>query len=371
MRYRPIVLALLLSVLPGLAGCKKKGQGTPVLAIVFAGPVSVNLRQELTPGSKPVASVKHGEQLDVIQVRRRFVRVRTNAGAEGWTDARNLLTPEQMEDLQELAKHAAKLPSQGDGAVYDTLNMHAEPSRQSTSFYQITEGMRVEVVDHDLVEKARNPLPPATLNIQKPVRPRARKAAKTSKIPPPPRGSAPALPPNWLDLSKTELTEEEKRAEELERHRAPKPVMEDWNLVRTKDRSKAGWVLARNLRMAIPDEVAQYSEGARITSYFSLATVQDGDQTKNHWLWTTIRDGGEEYEFDSFRVFIWNVRRHRYETAYIERKVQGYYPSSVKQGRPATFSLILRDEAGALYQKNFAFEGYMVRKVGEAPVQPQ
>ena len=43
--------------------------------------------------------------------------------------------------------------------------------------------------------------------------------------------------------------------------------MEDWNLVRTKD-GKAGWVLSRMLVMAIPDEVAQYSEGARITSLF-------------------------------------------------------------------------------------------------------
>ena len=40
--------------------------------------------------------------------------------------------------------------------------------------------------------------------------------------------------------------------------------MDDWNLVRTLD-GKVGWVLTRPLSMAIPDEVAQYAEGHRIT----------------------------------------------------------------------------------------------------------
>ena len=103
-------------------------------------------------------------------------------------------------------------------------------------------------------------------------------------------------------------------------------MLEDWSLVRTKDK-RAGWVVTRNLVMAIPDEVAQYSEGARITSYFALADVQDGDQIKHHWLWTTSRDTGRPYDFDSFRIFTYVLRKHRYETAYIERRVEGFYPS--------------------------------------------
>src|SRR5581483_9101461 len=57
----------------------------------------------------------------------------------------------------------------------------------------------------------------------------------------------------------------------------PKPpakpvVLEDWTLVRTKN-NQCGWVLSRNLMMSIPDEVAQYAEGKRITSYFDLGAV--------------------------------------------------------------------------------------------------
>ena len=145
--------------------------------------------------------------------------------------------------------------------------------------------------------------------------------------------------------------------------------MEDWTLVRTKD-GKAGWVLSRMLVMAIPDEVAQYSEGARITSYFPLAEVNDDGVIKHHWLWTTVRDEGLPYEFQSFRVFTYVLRRHRYETAYIERNIEGYYPVEVKSGATPVFSLILRGPDGKLYKKTWRLEGYLVHKISEEPYTP-
>ena len=147
---------------------------------------------------------------------------------------------------------------------------------------------------------------------------------------------------------------------------APKPVLEDWSLVRTRD-GRAGGVLTRAIVMAIPDEVAQYSEGARIMAYFPLAEVQDGDQKKHHWLWVTVRDGGTTYEFDSLRVFIYMLRRHRYETAYIERGIEGYYPVQVERGATPKFSLILRAPDGSLARKTWVLEGYNVRKIAEVP----
>ena len=57
--------------------------------------------------------------------------------------------------------------------------------------------------------------------------------------------------------------------------------------MRTADK-KVGWVLARNLYMGIPDDVAQYAEGQRISSYFDLGAVEDEEKgTKHNWLWTT------------------------------------------------------------------------------------
>ena len=36
--------------------------------------------------------------------------------------------------------------------------------------------------------------------------------------------------------------------------------------------------------------------------------------------------GRPPWDFESFRLFIWSLKRHRYETAYIERKLEGYSP---------------------------------------------
>src|SRR5581483_3763823 len=115
-------------------------------------------------------------------------------------------------------------------------------------------------------------------------------------LPPPP--AAPRLPANWLELSKTPA--DVQRAIEEEKSEHPVPT-DDWSLVRNA-KGQSGWVLTRRLFMAIPDEVAQYAEGHRISSYFSLADTPDGDQMKHVWLWTTISGGEHAYDFDGFRV---------------------------------------------------------------------
>jgi hypothetical protein len=137
--------------------------------------------------------------------------------------------------------------------------------------------------------------------------------------------------------------------------------MDDWSLVRTHD-GKVGWVLTRPLSMAIPDDVAQYAEGHRITSYFALGKVTDDGTVKSNWLWTTITKGGQPYEFDSFRVFVWSLRHHRYETAYIERNVVGHFPSAVNNSTdPPSFAVIVEGVDGNWYRKTYSFDGFRIR----------
>jgi hypothetical protein len=146
--------------------------------------------------------------------------------------------------------------------------------------------------------------------------------------------------------------------------------MDDWFLVRTQD-AKAGWVLARMLNVAVPDEIAQYAEGHRITGYLPLGNVKDkSGEVKTNYLWTTIAKGLQPYQFDSFRVFVWSLSRHRYETAYIERNVRGYYPVLPVAGLDsAAFSLILETRDGSLVRKTYAFSGYRVRLVKQEAYQ--
>lgn len=363
-------LILLLVVVSNEVSCEKPAAQQPSTGVAYVGPATLNLRKELASKSTVVAAVKHGDKLDVIETRRRFVRVRTTGSPpiEGWTDSTQLLTPQQMDDLERLAQSVAKLPSEGAATVFDALNVHADPNRQSPSFFQIPESGSVDVIGHRIAPRT---VPPPSAPVRR-VSTSKNSKAKRSKQPPlvidPPK--PPPVPANWEELSRPHVSD-------LPGYTPPvaKPVaMDDWSLVRTKE-GKVGWVLSRMLTMSIPDEVAQYAEGHRITSYLPLGEVNDKEngQSKPNWLWTTIGSGVVPYEFDSFRVFVWSTKRHRYETAYIERNVQGYYPvrtrSSPSEDDKA-FSLILLDKDGKLYEKTYAFNGYRVHTVSKVPYQP-
>jgi hypothetical protein len=298
-----------------LAGCGSRTKRDTGIGEGFVGPATLKLYKELGPHQPTVATVKHGERVVIIDKRRVFVKVRTSTGTEGWTDGRMLFDDGQMADLRWLAQQAARLPSQGKAIVFGKLNVHTHPNREAPSFMQLQEKEPVEVVAHRLVPRVsfqpEDPFPAVTESVPE----------------------------------------------------------DDWSLVRTQE-GEAGWVLFRMLLMSIPDEVAQYAEGHRITSYFPLGKVKDRDKVKQNWLWTTISKDSQPYEFDSFRVFVWSRRRHRYETAYIERNIKGYYPveaHAVEADASPSFSLIIEGKDNVLYRRTYAFQGYRVRMVSKEP----
>jgi uncharacterized protein YgiM (DUF1202 family) len=277
----------------------------------YVGPVSVNLRDELAARAGVSATVRHGERLEILERRRRFARVRTGKDATGWIDGRLLLSTAQMDRLRGIAQLTAQLPSQAKATPFDLLNVHTMPNRQSPSFHQLTETETVDVIGQLVT----------------------------------PRVPYNADFPNGYDPRKVPATADQ----------------DDWHLIRLRD-GRAGWTLARMLLFSIPDEVAQYAEGARITSYFSLGSVEDRGHTKHHWLWTTINARYQPHHFDSLRVFVWNKLRHRYETSYIERNLKGYYPVQVYPAEDgadslASFSVIVENKEGAIERRTYEFRG--------------
>ena len=306
------------AALLALAGCGAQHQRTPAIGEAYVGPISLNLRSELALRAEVTGSVRHGERLEILEYRRRFAKVRTANGLEGWTDGRQLLTPEQMARLRRSAERAKNLPSQGKANPFDLLNVHTAPNRQAPSFYQIPEDGRVDLVGHRIMPRV-------------PYSPEVKNAAAV------------------VDAS---------------------TPMDSWCLVRLPD-GRAGWVLSRLVMMGIPDEVAQYAEGHHITSYFSLGTVDDKGQEKDNWLWTTIGVRLQPYEFDSFRIFVWSTRKHRYETTYIERNLKGYYPVEVQPAGPgspvAHFSLVFAGRDGVLTKRSYQYQDHKVRLIAKSP----
>jgi uncharacterized protein YgiM (DUF1202 family) len=333
-------------------------QSTDPVTTAYIAPATVNLRSELSTKNNTVAVLKHGERVEIVDVRRRFIQIRSAGGKTGWVDSTQLLSQDQMQALQAEHRHALTLPSEGSATVFEALNVHLEPSRQSPAFTRIPESSSVEVLEHKLLAKAIGPAKGPVFTLERPQpahRERKKKEGKqVFRLPPKP---APPKPPANIDeLSAAHV--DRPKPEPPKVQEPAKPVtMEDWSLIRTKDKL-TGWVLSRNMVMSIPDEVAQYAEGKRITSYFSLGEVHDDESgtVKHNWLWTTLSQPAD-YDFDSWRVFLWNRRRHRYETSYRLRDVEGYFPVHVDG---AEFSVITRDDDNRVRRRTYSFDGVRV-----------
>ncbi len=383
--------ALSLASLLQLTGCVK--QSDDVLGQAYVAPATLNLRREVNQKNSAVALLKHGEKVGIVDSRRRFVKVRTEKGDEGWVDSLQLLSPEQMAQIRRDTQHALSLPSEGAAGVFEALNVHIEPSRQSPAFARIPEGGSVAVLAHRIEPKNSAPAKPPNLVAERP-QPLSRRQKRerqlrssASRLPAPP--PAPKPPANWQELSAERIdgaqstaevqankdqADKEKQSSGKMALELKKPViLEDWSLVRTKD-NQCGWVLSRNLVMSIPDEVAQYAEGKRITAYFDLGSVQDEEKGLRHdWLWTTS-SGLQPFDFDSWRVFLWNRRRHRYETSYRQRDVEGYFPVHVdaadSNALGRTFELITKDDDGKFRRRSYAFDTSRVHLTGTEDYQP-
>jgi hypothetical protein len=113
---------------------------------------------------------------------------------------------------------------------------------------------------------------------------------------------------------------------------------------------------------------------------FPLDEVQDGDKKVPEYLvlFTENKDG-LPYDFNQARVFTWNVRRHRYETAYREHDLNGVLPATLgrqnfeKEGNLRTFTLRVKDDNGGIKEKLYKFNPPIVRRVlapGEEPPKP-
>jgi SH3-like domain-containing protein len=359
-----------------LAACHSSPPRTPSMGVAYVGPLAVNLRSDIPVQSPTVTTVKHGDRVEILLRHRTssFLKVRAPNGREGWTEERQLLGADDMASLKALAKHADAMPSQGRAVTDTDLRVRIQPATNAPSFLTLKENDKVDVLTHlrrprtDLVRKPLVTPPPKKAKATK-------KPGKQGQVPPPPPPVPPSPPANWLELSKTDEPPEETPPDP-----GPPVPTDDWSLVRTPD-GQSGWVLTRRLRMAIPDEVAQYAEGHRIVSYFSLGAVRDGDQQKDIWLWTTIGDGVRPYDFDSLRVFAWSSHRHRYETQFIERNLIGYSPVELqkvhyssgkgKAGQESDeyggFSVCVEKKDGQRYRQQYAVMGNLIRFAGEEP----
>ena len=329
----PLFLFLLL-----LSGCKRGGGR--VLEIAYVSGVQAILRDHVAAVYEKVGVVKNGDRVEVLDHDRRFVKVRTATGATGWVEQRYLVGQDVFDRIQKLTADNQNDPVQAQGATRNDTNLHVEPGRDTEHLYQISSGEKLALLRRGTAEKAG-------------------------------AGAAPSRSPSRLDTPGSD-----KKDKKDEQDKKAVPVVEDWWLVRDSH-SRVGWVLARMVDLDVPLDVAQYAEGQRIVAFFVLNQVQDGDKKVAQYLTVlTEPKDGLPFDFNQIRVFTWNVRRHRYETAYRER-MGGVLPVTVaqenfdKEGMLPTFEIRVQDDSGKVTERKYKLNTPIVRRVlapGEQPV---
>ncbi|MFZ0308923.1 MAG: SH3 domain-containing protein [Candidatus Sulfotelmatobacter sp.] len=318
--FRWLALAFALAAALGVCGCNRRGHR--VLEVNYVSAVQATLRDQVATMYNRVGTVKNGERVEVLEREKRFSRVRTAAGVEGWIEQRYLVDQQTYDGLQKLTQDNLSDPVQAPGVLRNDSNLHLTPGRETEHLYQLLAGAKVSVLKRATAEK------------QPGLAPAPAKSGKASSG----------------------------------------PVLEDWWLVRDAQ-NRVGWVLARMIDLDVPLEVAQYAEGQRFVAFFVLNQVEDpgkeGSDKKVSQYLCVITDphDGLPYDFDQIRVFTWNVRKHRYETAYREHGLNGVLPVTVtsesfdKEGVLPVFILRVKDDSGNISERKYKMNSPIVRRV--------
>jgi SH3-like domain-containing protein len=304
-----------------LGGCGR-GKGGPKEMAYVSAPQAF-LRDQVAAVYNKTGSVKNGEAVQILARDRRFARVRTAGGSEGWLEQRYLVSKETYDAFQKLVEQVRNDPVQATGIAHNQTNIHLEPQRDAEHLYQIDQGAKLSLLKRASSEK---PMPAGQAQAG------AGKKAQAAE-------AAPAAP------------------------------MEDWWLIRDES-GHVGWVLSRMIDVDIPIEIAQYSEGQRTVAAFVLDQVSDGEKKVPQYLvlFSENKDG-MPFDFNQIRVFTWNVRRHRYETAYREHGLSGVLPVTVshetfdKEGDLPVFVVHVKDDAGNIAERKYKLNTPIVRRV--------
>ena len=310
-----------------LSGCGR-GRGR-VLEVMYVSAPQAFLRDRVAAVYNKTGTVKNGDRVDVIDRERRFLKVRTAQGVEGWIEQRYVIPQKTYDGFQKLTSEHKDDPVQATGTTRNDTNLHIEPGRESEHLYQLPSGSKVALLARGSAEKA---------------------------------GAVPAASPAGKKDSK-----------------AAGAGSEDWWLVRDAQ-GRAGWVLARMVDPDVPLEIAQYAEGQRFVGFFALNEVRDGDKKVPQYLALLNEPkDGQPFDFDKIHVFTWNARRHRYETAYREHNLNGVLPATVthedfgKEGDLPVFILRVKDDSGNVAERKYKLNTPIVRRVyapGEMPSKP-
>jgi len=265
---------------------------------------SVTLFSSIAQVREQLGVLYYGDHVEVLAHRNDNAKVRTASGVEGWVDSRYLMDPGLWQRSEKLIEQSKGMTVQARGRTKTTTNLRIAPGRTEPRLYQFSRGTEVEIFGRAVAD--------------------------------------------WVQVT------DEKEAAEGEPNKK-----EDWYLVRgiaTRPPGEgairnsaimnttqpgdqtipiAGWVVARFISLDLPDPVNEGMSAAneRTVAWFELNRVSDDAGEHSQYLVAGTRSPeGQPCDFTALRVYTWNPKKSRYETAYIENELCGALPVQVGKG---------------------------------------
>jgi len=252
-----------------------------------------------------VGVLHYGERVDVVAKRNDYVKVRTNAGAVGWMESRQLMEPALWQRSVKLLDQTRGMPVQARGRTKVSTNLRVQPGRTEPRLYKFGRNVPVEIVSRAVADWAQAMDEKDASN-----EPQQTKKEDWFLV----RGVA-TRPPGEASARGAESTNTTQPGDQTV------PI--------------AGWVVARFVEMDLPDPVREGASSANVrpVAWFELNRVSDPSGDKPQYLVAAARGPeGQVCDFTALRVYTWYVKKSRYETAFIENNLCGQLPVRVGKG---------------------------------------
>jgi hypothetical protein len=354
----------------GSSGCSRL-RPQPKTETVYVLAKETFLRDRVAAVSNRVAMVRNGERLELLERDRRFLKVSTEEGKTGWIEEHAVVNPEVVAGFERLKAARERDPVVATGVLRDDGYLHLKPGRDTERYYLLPEDDKLQLLLRASVPKAAGPqasggsssiasvyaaaekkaAEKARAERQSAAQERAEKkvaaAIRFAPAPPPPPSEGLENPEPGAGAATGNSGAAPAPAATAP---TPPPAMEDWWLVRDSQ-GRVGWMMARRIDVDVPNEIVQYAEGQKMVAAYLLRKVDDPESSfpdKQAPEYVTVLNSyqdGLPYDFNQVRVFTWNTRKHRYETAFRQRNLQGYLPVVVdsqaegKQGPAPSFQI--------------------------------
>ena len=135
-----------------MAGCSRLRPKPPV-QWVYVSAKQTFLRDRVAAVSNRTGTVANGDELQVLDHGRRFLKVQTAKGEIGWIDEKAVANEQVYGMFDALREEHKNDPVAASAVVRDEVYLHARPGLDAERFYLLEEGAKLKMLTRATLPK--------------------------------------------------------------------------------------------------------------------------------------------------------------------------------------------------------------------------